>query len=383
MSMEIVEPQDEPESAVRALEDLFKKERTRFYDFTREVDQLLAKLVSSESIEIVNIEARTKSVDSFLEKAYREEGKYSDPMSQITDISACRVICYYVEDIDRLDGVIRENFDVDEKNSSKKDKSANPKEFGYLSRHLVVSLNSDRAKLGEYRRFKEMKCEIQIRTVLQHAWAAIEHKLQYKTRQDVPQPLQRKLFQISAVLEMADDQFSYIRQNLTELRRAYREDIEQGHGIVPINVDSVDVFISESSLLSALKTGLTDVGFSLAPSPPTARNPLSKLNDTIRSAKIESVGKLDELLKTRSTEGWLAELHKIWEQWKQSFPERRTIYGVTNGPSRLVLDDATLVRVLIIIGSQDSPAHRVLKEVPFGGKLQSALTSYLTDRGSL
>lgn len=255
----------------------YRQDRTKFYDFTKEIKELLSKILSSNDIDYVNIEARTKTVTSFREKVSREGKSYSDPTAEITDLSASRVICYYNRDIDLIDELVRKNFHVDEGNSERRDRKDNPKEFGYLSRHLVISLSDDRTKFDEYGRFRGMKAELQVRTALQHAWAAIEHKLQYKNQAEVPEPLQRKLFQISALLELADDEFEFLREKLGKLREEYKEEIESGDQQLPINVESIDVYLSTSITISEIKSKLQNVGYSIAPVHPFAKNPLSKL----------------------------------------------------------------------------------------------------------
>ena len=68
------------------------------------------------------------------------------------------------------------------------------------------------AHFTEWKKFSGIKFEIQIRTVLQHAWSAISHKLEYKTVNDVPKKMRRQLFRISALLEIGDQEFSSLRQ---------------------------------------------------------------------------------------------------------------------------------------------------------------------------
>ncbi|WP_347312765.1 GTP pyrophosphokinase [Defluviimonas sp. SAOS-178_SWC] len=380
MSFEIIEPSDEPLG--RSWEEIYSKERTRFYDYTREIHSILEKVLAQERLDVVSIEARTKSIDSFLNKLDRESAKYNDPLNDITDLSACRIICYYFEDIETIDSLIRDNFAIDERNSVKKDQIENPKEFGYLSRHLVVEMNSDRLKLSEFKRFKGMKCEIQVRTVLQHAWAAIEHKLQYKVNQDVPQPLQRKLFQISAMLEVADGQFSFIRDSLASIRQGYRDTISHGGGVVPLNLDSIEIYISDSKYLEQLKDELPSIGYSISPPPPNARNPLAKLNETLRGAKISDVKSLDERVKVKKISDWLKDFQGIIGKWKESMPERRNIFGTSYGPKKLVLDDTAIIRIMVLLSSPPTVSSKILREVPFGGKLQMALHDFIGGRAT-
>ena len=72
---------------------------------------------------------------------------------------------------------LQDQFYIDEKNSVDKRKALGDREFGYLSLHRIAMVSPQRGKLIEYLRFKDEPFEIQIRSILQHAWAEIEHDL--------------------------------------------------------------------------------------------------------------------------------------------------------------------------------------------------------------
>lgn len=347
----------------------FRADRPKYYDFTKEVDDLLHKILAGNSIDYVNIEARTKSVGSFCEKISRDGKSYADPLRQITDLSACRVICYYNSDIDRIDELLRKNFKVLDEYSEKKDKKENPREFGYLSRHLVVEFGAERLKFDEYKRFRTLRAEIQVRTALQHAWAAIEHKLQYKNQSEVPEPLQRKLFQISALLELADDEFEFLQKKLGVLRKEYQDEIESGEQELPINVESVDVYLLTSNAIEGVKSSLWKYGYSMAPQHPSARNPLSKLVETLQVVGIGSVSDLDKQLFEGKTKGfWTEQFDKLFKTWKT--PEM---------PNKLVLDPVGVVRIMLILASKKTVAEKALRRVLFGESLNAALKSMMVE----
>jgi ppGpp synthetase/RelA/SpoT-type nucleotidyltranferase len=97
--------------------------------------------------------------------------------------------------------MIEEEFTIDKDNSLDKRKELRSNEFGYLSVHYVVSLSPARAALGEYKNYASLRAEIQVRTVLQHAWAAVDHRLRYKSETDAPEHLRRRLFLLSGLLK--------------------------------------------------------------------------------------------------------------------------------------------------------------------------------------
>lgn len=380
MSFEIVEPTDSGLTGTD-WEAAYKQQRTRFYDFTREVHDVVKKNIEIIGVNVSLIEARTKTVESFCGKIARDGKSYGNPLDEMTDLSGCRIITFYNDELDAVEKMIRSTFTVDEKNSIRKDLSENPKEFGYLSRHFVVSFNADRLKLGEYKRFSGMKAEIQVRSVLQHAWAAIEHKLQYKRSEDIPRPLRRKLFQISALLEMADDQFSYIKRKVAALRAEYREELVSGVGAVPINIESLDVFLEDSEEFNRIKELLPASRFVVAPRPTNSTNTLSKLNAAIITAKVKDLSDLKQKMSEYSDEGWVKFLDTIFDLWRKNVPLKMTSIGPM-GPKRLVLDDTSIARLFLLFVSPDQIKKKLVRDVPFGDKLQNALVNLIGESAS-
>jgi putative GTP pyrophosphokinase len=120
--------------------------------------------------------ARAKSISSFAEKAVRKAFKYKDPVNQITDLCGARVITHFQYQAEQICRFIRNSFDIDEANSLDVRSRLRVSEFGYRSVHYVVTPKTSqvlgipipKAILGK-------KAEIQVRTLLQHAWADISH----------------------------------------------------------------------------------------------------------------------------------------------------------------------------------------------------------------
>ena len=77
---------------------------------------------------------------------------------------------------------------------------------------MVVKFTDERCKLVEYQKYQDISCfEIQLRTVLQHAWAEVEHGLGYKSYYEPPMDIKRKLNRLAGTLEILDEEFEAIR----------------------------------------------------------------------------------------------------------------------------------------------------------------------------
>jgi putative GTP pyrophosphokinase len=187
----------------------FKENKELFDSFRERIVNLLKDLLSNSKIVTHQINSRTKTFDSLSNKIINK-GKYTD-LNDITDIVGIRIITYLDSDVDQVEQLVRKEFEIDNHNSIDK-RLLQTNEFGYRSLHLVGLLETSRLKLTEYERYKGLKFEIQIRSILQHAWAEIEHDLGYKGKSSIPDSYIRSFNRLSALLETADIEFDRLKK---------------------------------------------------------------------------------------------------------------------------------------------------------------------------
>lgn len=232
--------------------DRYRSEMYPLYNaLAARLGSLLQELLAGAGIDIVKLEHRAKTPDSVREKLSRKQ--YESPASDIKDFAGCRIICYYADDVGQIAELIRSEFSVDRRHSVDKVEALRPDEFGYRSVHLVASLSERRAELTEWRQFRELVFEIQVRSALQHAWAAISHKLDYKVASDAPTELRRQLFRLSALLELADQEFSRLRTDMKAVRDRYKADMDRGEFGIPLDLDSITQYLRARVDLSELE----------------------------------------------------------------------------------------------------------------------------------
>lgn len=172
-------------------------------------------LLEENKLDFLKVYYRIKEVDSFIEKIARK--KYDKPFDQIEDVCGIRIICYYQKDVDTITDILKKELDV--KESSDKEELLDINQFGYRSFHLIASIPSSWFKTPNFRKLKGLKAEIQVRTVLMHAWAEIEHKLSYKKKSHIPDHFKRKLYRLSAKLEESDEQFQELKEQSVSLQK--------------------------------------------------------------------------------------------------------------------------------------------------------------------
>lgn len=206
-----------------------------FKQFEKMCLLLLNQLLQMPEVQVVT--SRVKEIESFVDKASRvDQGqtKYTHPFDEINDIVGFRVIVIAKLHIPKVCKIIEENFEVLEQ----EDKSVallNEGKLGYESHHLIVKLNESRKKLAEYASVTDIVCEIQVRTVLQHAWAENEHKIQYKDFKPDPD-LRRRFQRLAGLMSLADEEFDRIY----ELNERVRNQVENSFEIVEQIIDLQD-----------------------------------------------------------------------------------------------------------------------------------------------
>lgn len=191
--------------------------RLQYEHLCNEVEYILDKRMAESGIEFSSITSRPKSLKSFAEKVSRK--KYLSPLKDITDLAGVRLVYLYKTDRPRIEKLIESEFEVIEKVDKVEEQDED--KFGYGAVHFLVHLGR-KSSGARYDDLKGLVCEIQVRTVLQDAWAIIAHHLSYKQESDIPKVLKRKLNSLSGLFETADDQFDQVRAE----RKQYKKTIE-------------------------------------------------------------------------------------------------------------------------------------------------------------
>lgn len=200
------------------LED-YRKQRDDFIKLGDVVHNMLNDIVKEAGITVLGIEHRVKTERSLAGKLERSGDWYST-FEDLTDILGARVICFFSDEIDQIGKKVEQAFVIDWENSSDKRALIRADAFGYLSLHYICSLPFGGKWPDE---ICGKKFEIQIRTTLQHTWAAINHDLGYKSEFGVPRSVARQFSRIAGLLEIADDEFVRVRNDM----RAYTEEIRR------------------------------------------------------------------------------------------------------------------------------------------------------------
>ena len=182
------------------------------------VKEKLSEMVKDSDLTVSSMEFRIKEEPSLAGKLLRKGSKYSS-LKDITDIFGARVIMFYNEDVDRVAAFAESKFEVDWPNSVDKRKMHETNSFGYNSLHYICSIPKKVFYDPEYPELNDIRFEIQMRTALQHVWSAIQHDIGYKSEIETPKEYHRMLSRLAGMMELADDEFSRIRNSISDYRR--------------------------------------------------------------------------------------------------------------------------------------------------------------------
>jgi len=193
----------------------------------RLVQSLLKEILSDPSLEIHLVNCRAKGPGSVRIKLY--EKHYRNPEREVTDILGVRVITYYSEDVDRVVERLRSALTIDVKNSEDKRDKLTLKEFGYKSVHLQAQTKRSWATDPRYAALRGRWFEIQVRSILEHAWAEIEHEVVYKSGVRYPDLVKRRFARLAGTLELLEDEFLNLRNVKDDLIEHYKTKFAAAH----------------------------------------------------------------------------------------------------------------------------------------------------------
>ncbi len=207
-----------------------------YESLVEEVQFAVEKMLDEHNVRFAAMLGRVKERGS-LEDKLRRKG-YAN-LDQVPDLAGVRIVTLFEPDSQQVVSLIRKRFVVVSEEEPQERLGVD--RMGYAAYHLVAILGCQNYAGPRYDGLKDLRCEIQVRTAIQDAWALVSHNLTYKKEETIPRPIHRKLNQVSALLEIAQDVFESARES----REAYVREVQGKQGDpqvfhnLPVDSDSV------------------------------------------------------------------------------------------------------------------------------------------------
>jgi putative GTP pyrophosphokinase len=206
---------------------------------------------------------RFQSVQSRVKAREKIRTKYLDPqknykcLNDITDQAALRIITYYEDEVDRVADVVNREFDVDKENSVDR-RETEPDKFGYYALNYVCTYLPGRTSHAEYKRFTDIRFEVQVTSILRHAWSEIEHPW-YDLKGAFPDNIKRRFARMAALLEIAESEFLSLKKLQLDYNRSV--DIQVGARVpdLPLDIALVKSFIEQEPLVQKIDKSIASL----------------------------------------------------------------------------------------------------------------------------
>ena len=164
------------------------------------------------------IKSRIKTPESIVKKLKKGgyESTIENMVTYVKDIAGIRIVCSFTSDIYKLAEMIGRQNDLTV--ISVKDYMKHPKESGYKSYHMIVSV-----PIFLSNKVVDTKVEIQIRTIAMDFWASLEHKIYYKFEGNAPEYISRDLRECAEIVSNLDAKMLSLNQAILEAKEKQEE----------------------------------------------------------------------------------------------------------------------------------------------------------------
>ncbi|MEA1981452.1 MAG: (p)ppGpp synthetase [candidate division Zixibacteria bacterium] len=221
----------------------YQKLKLTFENFLVSMKTEIEKILSDSEINLAfPIQLRTKTWDSIIDKIDRVPISLKR-ITDMQDLCGMRIVLLFVRDADTVINRINEQLKITKLYDTGERLENN--QFGYTSTHIIAEIPDEWLKVPSLSDFKNLKVEIQVRTISQHLWSEASNLLQYKKEQSVPNEVLRSVSRVSALLETVDLEFERVLDEREEYISEVKKSIKKIDDI-ELNVDLLEQILDDN-----------------------------------------------------------------------------------------------------------------------------------------
>lgn len=237
---------------VEKLQEIYNDHFPGWQQCLRKISRKTGHLLSREGFKY-SLKSRIKTIESLNKKKNQLQGQEKSYIEKVKDLLGLRVIVPFQEDVEQIITLLESKFAIIE--TERKSENLSYREFAYDSVHLIITIEDDNNLTFPIDCLKG--CEIQIRTILQDAWAEVEHELIYKSNVGFPnEMIRKKLAALNANLTLSDIIFQEIKDFQKGLENWGKEHFKElKKRAMQINPGSVPKYLRKKSQVVKKETG--------------------------------------------------------------------------------------------------------------------------------
>lgn len=346
----------------------FERQRKSYEEFCRKFEELVQDILKGGGVPAESTDHRVKSHDSTERKVLELEKDFAtwgDFAATLGDLAGVRAIFCYRDEVERAADILRPEFNV-HADQPYGFMDLEPERFGYVTWQFTVSLKDPRSASPEWAAHREKRVEIQLRTLLQHAWAEHSRRWHYKSPGLHDPRLERQLACLAALVEIGDRELCQLVEGFHQIRESYQAHMDAGEfDQVPLDADSLQLYLKNPDTLGSVVTVAK-----LASYDDEVQSRLGEQNKFIRYARECDIDTLADLRSlTENAASRIQDLVSI----REAVVKR----SLSRGPAALPLD--VLIFLLILDRDEAASLLRRSRE-DFDDRIAEALFEV---RGSL
>jgi ppGpp synthetase/RelA/SpoT-type nucleotidyltranferase len=277
-----------------------------YEEYSSRIRNLVQDLVEREDIEICSIDGWAKAPAELVKSLNAHyEGNEASGLDSISDLVTIRVLLRFPEDVYKVEEIVCSEFEVDLEHSVPSSGLEDPFRFGYPAVLYTLALSESRSSLREWRKYRGLFFRLELRTVLQEAWATISPRVNMNVDSVSEKKLKRKLVRLAALLEEADEGFLSLWEEVRDVAVLVpptpEPEISRDGTVSAERIYSEDelyVFFNEGdNILSKWSSTAIKAGFPIfVPSPNYLKESFQFLYKVFRAAGIDTISEVEKFL---------------------------------------------------------------------------------------